>query len=589
MPHSTASTSKRPMLQQVWRASAAGLAVVLLFSAFINPLKFAMPLYTLQILDRIPSSRSIETLFMLTLVALLAVLAGVAMEAIRKRMLNRWGGWIERRFGPVLVAAGIGMMDGDSSSANKALGDLRTLRLFIERAVAPMLDLMWAPVFVAAVYLIHPLLGAIMLGAIATRVLLALAQESLVSEPRRVAGHARDDARDIVTSAQRNVDTVRALGMAESLSLLWHGSMSTRLDERDRASARSDLMAALGQGLYRVLYVGGMGTGIYLVIFGELTIGGVIAANIILRFGFRIVDRGARRWRMLIRARSSYRRLQTQLDAIGSARADVSSTSGVSIGAADLDAPLLVEQVSHRYQGSNQSVLKRLNLSLERGELLSIMGPSGSGKSTLAKLLVGRFQPRHGRVLLGNVAVARLPDQVKASFVGYLPQHSSLFDGSVRDNIARMDRGDLDTVIDAARLAGIHDTIVRLPQGYDTVLDNEASRLSGGEFKRIALARAFYGRPRLVVLDEPEAALDRTSRRVLRKALQILRDSGSTVVVTTQSGGLAKSADRCLILGGDGSRLVAGKDAVAPVAAVKFEDLDLGRRGRSAANNSRNT
>jgi ABC-type protease/lipase transport system fused ATPase/permease subunit len=213
------------------------------------------------------------------------------------------------------------------------------------------------------------------------------------------------------------------------------------------------------------------------------------------------------------------------------------------------------------------------------------MGPSGSGKSTLARLLIGRLLPRAGQVLIGDVAVARLPDRIKAELVGYLPQHPALFGGSVRDNIARMEWGDVDAVIDAAKLAGIHDAIVRLPQGYDTVLDSDAPELSGGERKRIALARAFYGRPRLVVLDEPEAALDRASRRVLRRALQTLRDGGSTVVVTTQSGRLARSADRALILGGDRPRLVDGDEAVAPLPTkAPIDDLEQHRRLRSDRN-----
>ena len=589
----------RSPLQGAWRASAGGLTAVLVFGAFINLLKFAMPLYTLQILDRIPSSRSIETLVMLTLIALLAVIAGVALEAIRSRLFGSWGGWIERRFGPTLVAAGLGNGNGAadsgaSPSADNGLRDLRTLRSFVERAAAPLLDLMWAPLFVVAVYLVHPLLGALMLGAIALRLSLALVQEALIREPRRAAGDARDYARDIVTDAQRNADTVGALGMAANLTRRWHGSVSTRLEERDRAGARSDLMAALDQGLYRLLYVGGMGAGIWLVILGELTIGGVIAGNIIMRFGFRLVGQGARRWRMLTRARGAYRRVKTQLAILDSSAA----ASGTSMTAADLDAPLRVERVSYRYPGAREAIVKRLDLNLARGELLSVMGPSGSGKSTFAQLLAGRLVPRHGQILLGDVAVARLPDTVKAGFAGYLPQHPALFNGSVRDNIARMDLahvgegsdGGIDTgigigmeaVIDAAKLADIHDAIVRLPQGYDTVLDSDAPGLSGGERKRIALARAFYGRPRLVVLDEPEAALDRASRRVLRRALQTLAAAGSTVVVITQSGRLARSADRSLILGGDRPQLVDAAEAAAPVPA-SVENLDRRRQRRQSS------
>ncbi len=562
--------SSRAPLRQAWQDSLGGIVAVLSFGAFINLLKFTMPLYTLQVLDRIPGSHSVETLVMLTLIAVPAVLSGVALEAVRSRMFGTWGGWIERRFGPMLVSAGFrGGVDRGAVIADEGLKDLRTLRGFVESAAAPLLDLMWTPFFIFAVYLIHPYLCVVMSGAMVLRLLVALLQEVLIREPRRAAGSARDEARDIVSNARRQVDTVAALGMAGNLTRRWRESLSSRQVERGRAAPPRGLTSALAQGLYRSLYVGGMGLGVWLLILGELTIGGVIAGNIILRFGFRLVDRGARRWRMLTRATAAYRRLKERLDGI--------APSVASAGEADLDAPLRIEGVSYRYPGGREAVLKRLDLNLQRGELLSVMGPSGSGKSTLAQLLVGRLQPRHGQILLGNVAVARLPESVRSRAVGYLAQEGALFDGSVRENIARMGRGDLDAVIDAARLAGVHELVVRLPQGYDTPLDNAASGLSVGQKKRIALARAFYGRPRLVVLDEPEAALDRQSRRVLKQALQTLRAGGATLVITTQSGSLARSADRALILGGDRPQLVEGKDAVSPVAGLA-DVADLQRR-----------
>ncbi len=550
--------SPHHLLHRAWRASRGGLVSVLLFGAFINLLKFTMPLYTLQLLDRIPSSRSVETLVMLTLIALLAVAAGVALEAVRKRMFTHWGGWLEDLFGPALAAEA--MAGSSTNSPGEGLRDLRALRAFVERAAAPLLDLMWAPLFVVAVYLVHPLMGAVMLGAILLRLVLAVLQETAVRESRRAAGNAQEEARDMLANARRQADTVGALGMTDSLSRRWRDNMATRLHQSGRVALRNDIAAALGQGLYRTLYVSGMGLGVWLLILDELTIGGVIAGNIIMRFGYRLVDRGARRWRMLGRAKLAYRRLKGQLTKMSG-----KSAAETSLDPADLTAALTLEQVAYRYQGARQSILKRLDMQLEPGELLSIMGPSGSGKSTLARLLVGSLPPTRGQLLLGNTAVSRLPDLARARSVGYLPQEPDLFEGTVRENIARLDLGDLGEVMDAAKLAGIHEFIIRLPQGYDTPLDKEACGLSGGERKRIALARAFYRRPHLVVLDEPEAGLDRGSRRILRQALQNLRRGGSILVITTQSGRLARSADRCLILGSDSPRLVAGQDAAAPL------------------------
>jgi ABC-type protease/lipase transport system fused ATPase/permease subunit len=205
-------------------------------------------------------------------------------------------------------------------------------------------------------------------------------------------------------------------------------------------------------------------------------------------------------------------------------------------------------------------VFRRINVTIEPGEMLCIMGPSATGKTTLSRLLTGILMPRSGQVRLGDIEIGRLPPELLSGLVGYLQQEVHLFTGTVRENIARMGEGDFEDIVEAARIANIHETIVRLPQGYDTEIADETSALSGGERKRIALARAFYGRPRLIVLDEPEANLDRASLKALIEAMETLKAQGSTIVVTTQSRRLGKIADRVLILG-SGSAQVRDSDA----------------------------
>jgi PrtD family type I secretion system ABC transporter len=524
-----------------------------MFGAFINVLKFAMPLYTLQILDRIPASRSVETLVMLTLIALLAITAGIALEAVRRRMLAQWGAWIEREFGPRLFLAGISGRDNRRPvSASDALGDLSTLRSFVARSAAAWLDVVWAPVFVIAVCLVHPVLGLILVAALALLLVLAIAQERMTRKPRRASGNASSDAKGIVATAERNSETVGALSMAPNLTELWRRSIETRLDESDRSEARIVVFATLVQGLYRCLYIGGLGAGIWLVIEDTLTLGGVIAANIIMRFGFRLVARAARKWRALMNARRAYRRLAAQLS--------VTAAADSSVAESELNAPLVLENVAFRYPGQSEPVFRRIDVSAAAGEVLCIIGPSASGKSTFSRLLTGILSPRTGQVRLGDIEIGRLPPAMQARVVGYLPQEIRLFRGSVRANIARMGDGEFEDAVAAARLAHIHDTIVRLPQGYDTEIDDETPCLSGGERKRIALARAYYGRPRLIVLDEPEANLDRRSRKALIKAIQTLKAHGSTIVVTTQATRLGKVADTVLILGEGRAAIRSGDD-----------------------------
>ncbi len=542
-PAKSKGTADSQILRRMWGESRAGVGVLTLFSAVINILKFTTPLYMVQILDRIPSSRSVETLVMITIIALLAVVAGVALEAVRRRMFARWGAWIERELGPNLFHTGIsGQGKERSATATRSLNDLSTLRTFVSSSAAAWFDVVWAPLFVVMVYLIHPVLGTIGLAAIAVVILLGVLQEVMTREPRRASHDASSDARNLVVSAERNSETVGALGMATNLTERWRRSTTARHDEAERSQARIAYFAAMMQGLGRCLRIAGLGVGIWLVIQDILTIGAVIAAGIIMRFGFRLVQNAVRKWRALMNARHAYQRLKVQLS--------LNDTASPSIAAATSDAPLILERVSYRHHGQSKYVFRRLEVTVEAGELLCIIGASATGKSTLSNLVTGVLTPRSGQVRLGDIEISRLPPEELAQLVGYLPQEVRLFDGSIRENIARMGEGDFEAVVSAARLANIHEAIVRLPQGYDTYISDDAPILSGGERKRIAIARAFYGQPRLVVLDEPEANLDRRSRRVLNQALQTLKAQGSTIVVTSQSKRVGESADKVLILGG---------------------------------------
>jgi ATP-binding cassette, subfamily C, type I secretion system permease/ATPase len=559
------------VLRDAWRASSGGVAAVIAFGAVINALKFAMPLYTIQILDRIPDSRSMETLVMLTVIAILAVVAGVSLDAVRRRMLARWGGWIERQFGPRLFYSRLTYRkNGKPASPAQPLADLSTLRGFVTRSAAAWLDVVWAPVFVIAVFLVHPVLGVIQLVAIALLILLGILQEKFTRDPRRASGAAANDAKAIVRSTRRSHETVRGLGMAAGLTDRWKNSTALRLEELDRTEARTAVFSALILGLYRCLYVGGLGAGIWLAINDSLSLGGVIAGNIMIRFGFRLVARPARKWRSLVNARRAYQRLSSLL-----ARAD---QQRASVRVADLEGPLSLENVSHRYGGQPGPVFRHIDVIASPGEILCVTGPSAAGKSTLSRLITGIFAPRSGRARLGDIDISRLPPEIHARLIGYLPQQTRFFKGTIRQNIARMSEGDFEDIVTAARLANIHDTILALPKGYDTVIDDEAAGLSGGEIKRIALARAYFRQPLLMVLDEPEAHLDRRSRKVLIKALQFFRARGSIIVVTTQSSRLGKIADQVLILGGNRAQVVSRDDAAFP-APVRIADAR--RTGRA--------
>jgi PrtD family type I secretion system ABC transporter len=531
-------------LAAAWRASRGGLAAIGVFSVFINLLKFTLPLYLIQVLDRIPASRSVETLVMLTVMAVVALSCGMALDVVRRRMFSRWGVWIEDRFGPPIVQQGLSNASTRSIDPEQALGDLSRLRGFLRSRAATWLDVVWAPVFLFGVYLIHPVLGTVALCGVGLLIVLALLQEWTTRDSRRASSDAYREADSLMLTAERNRESVQALSMSQNLAARWQRTASGRLIERERIEARSTIFSTLMSGLGQFVRLGMIAFGIWLVLGDSMNLGGIFAARIMVGSGFKLMENAVRNWRSLRDALSSYRNLKEYL------ADDTEAKPSVLPGTTE--SPLILDLVSFRYKGQREDVFRRLSLELEPGELLLVIGTATTGKTTFSRLLVGLLAPRYGQLRFGDVELWRLPEDLRADLIGYLPQHTELFDGTVRENIARMGDGSLHDVVEAAKLVGIHDLIVHMPEGYDTEISADALGLSGSERKRIALARAVFRRPRLIVLDEPSANLDSPSRRMMEDALKQLKSQGCTIVVTQaiQSSQISRIADKFLILGG---------------------------------------
>jgi PrtD family type I secretion system ABC transporter len=518
--------------------------VIFIFSIFINLLKFASPLFLLHVLDRVLASRSIETLVMLTIATLMAILTAVSLEAVRRRMLARWGIWIEQRFGEVLLERSLNQAQTiDFATARQSLSDLSTLRSFVTSKAAAFIDIIWAPLFFIGVYLIHPLLGIITLVAVGVLVLAGIIQELISRTSRRSARQASGAAGQIVLGAERNIETVGALSMSANVIDKWRRSVGIHHDERDRSEASAAFYAMVRRGIGMFLRIILIAVGIWLVIQNALTIGGMFAARLMAGFGYRIVEQAARNWVNLREAATAYRNVRKCLESDYSA--------DVSFAASIYSSSIALDDISFRYESGRDYVFRRFKLEIHPGELILILGRAATGKTTISRLLVGRLTPNRGRVNIGGVELMRLPPAVRAELIGYLPQHAELFSGTVRQNIARMSDGAFEDVVAAANRAGVHETILRLPQGYDTEISDDEIVLSGSERKRVAMARAFYKSPRLLVLDEPHANLDQPSRRILERALRELKKEGVSVVVTqtAQSPRLQKYADKIVMLG----------------------------------------
>ncbi len=525
----------RSQLQDAVARCRAGLALVAGFSLGVNLLMLTLPLYMLQLFDRVIGGRSAETLLYLTLIAGAALLALGVLEAVRGRVMGTLGAWLEGRLGAPLLIASI-----RAGASVQPLRDLATLRGFLTgSAVFPIMDAPWTPLFIAVIFLLHPLLGwASLAGAV---LLFALAVTNDLSQRRPtagaqafiVAGLREGDA------AVRNADVVLAMGMAGNLAKRWEGTTGQALDHLVRAGNRGGALSALSKFLRLALQIGMLGAGAGLILQGELTPGGMIAGSVLLGRALAPVDQAIGSWKLAIAARAAYGRIRQSLAA---------AETGPGMPLPRPQGALTAEGLAYVHPGAGEPMLRGVDFRLAPGESLGVIGPSASGKTTLARLLVGNIRPGAGHLRLDGADLWRWDGDALGAHLGYLPQDVELFDATVRENIARMGDGDADAVIAAAKRAGAHEMIIKLPQGYDTVIGEGGAVLSGGQRQRVALARVLYGAPSLVVLDEPNANLDLPGEAALIDTLDSLKRDGVTTVVIAHRPSILRHVDQVLVL-----------------------------------------
>jgi ABC-type protease/lipase transport system fused ATPase/permease subunit len=492
---------------------------------------------------------------MLTTITVAAIICAVILEVIRRRMFMHWGSWIERSFGPTLFAHCLKNESGQFPSVSKATRDIGTIRSFVSgSALIAWLDAIWAPLFIGCVYLISPILGYIVLVASLLALGLGVLNEFLTREIREASYIARKDSRDLIASAEQNQETVESLNMASNFAEHWSSSTFTKLDESLRGRKIHIYFAALMRLIARFLRVSVLAVGIWLVIEQSLSLGAVIAANVLARIAYSLVQNAMLRWQDLVTAKRAYLKIKSALDKRHAAN--------ISMPVVFKNTPCIINDVRYRHPRKPSSIFRKLNIALNPGDILFVVGPSGSGKTTFSKLVSGLLSPRDGSIKLGEVDVYRLQQRAQTLEIGKLPQHITLFPGTVRQNIARMSEGDIGSVIEAAKIAGIHETIIDLPDGYDTEIEDNDPILSHGHRKSIALARAFYEQPQLIVLDEPIPHLDYQLRSGLFNGLKRLKEKGAIIVLTTQSKRFCNLADKVLVLDGPKHHLLQSSDKI---------------------------
>ena len=503
-------------------------ACAALFSLAINLLLLAAPLYMLQVFDRVLASRSGETLLMLSVAALLAVALGAVLDVVRARLLAAAGMALERSLAP----AALERLSG--------LREVHALRAFLSGpGVLALFDAPWLPAFLLLIFLFHPLLGCAALAGAVAMVITAVLNERLTRGPlERGAAQASRASRWIETGL-RNSEVIRALGMHPALIRRWAAANDSALAEQHLGTTRGAFFAGLSRSLRQLIQMALLALGAWLVIEQNLTAGVMMAATIILGRALAPVETLVAGWKSLVEARAAWRRLKERIG------------EQERVAAMDLPAPtgrMTVEGAAYLHPGAEHAALRGVSFALAPGESLGIIGPNAAGKSTLAKLIAGIAVPRAGSVRLDGAEISAWPRERLAPYLGYLPQDVQLFAGTVAQNIARLGEPDPGAVVRAAQRARIHELVLRLPQGYDTEVGDAGERLSGGVRRRIALARALYGAPRLVVLDEPNADLDHAGDEALLAALRDLRTEGVTTVVVAHRPSLLAGMDLLLVL-----------------------------------------
>ncbi|WP_263262739.1 type I secretion system permease/ATPase [Pseudomonas sp. RIT-PI-S] len=512
------------------------------FTALINVLMLVPSIYMLQVYDRVLSSQNETTLAMLTaMVVGFFVFIGL-LEAVRSFVVIRIGSEMERRLNLRVYQAAfernLGRAEG---SAAQALADLTLVRQFATGpALFAFFDAPWFPVYLLVIFVFNPWLGLLASGGAVLLVVLAWLNEALTRKPLAEAGHFSTTSSQLSDSHLSNAETIQAMGMLAPLRRRWFALHDQYLARQNRASDTGAVIGSLSKAARLCLQSLVLGLGALLVIEGQISGGMMIAGSILMGRALAPIDQVIAVWKQWSSARLAWQRLDALL---------VDHPERAT--PMPLPAPtgqISVEQVSAAPPGSRTITLHQLGFALNAGDVLGVLGASGSGKSTLARVLIGVWQPLAGSVRLDGGELHRWDREALGQYVGYLPQDIELFSGTIAENISRFSDADPQKVVAAAQMAGVHEMILRLPQGYDTHLGDGGSGLSGGQKQRIALARALYGEPKLVVLDEPNSNLDTNGEAALASAIAQLKARGCTVVLITHRSAVLNQADRLLVL-----------------------------------------
>ncbi|MEP3638462.1 MAG: type I secretion system permease/ATPase [Paracoccaceae bacterium] len=532
---------KKSPVSSAWRALRPGLTAIGFFSLILNVLMLAGPLYMLQVYDRVLTSQNMDTLFALSiLLGGVFVVTGL-LDLIRMRILNRLGARFELTIGAPILKASIRRRVQGTSCAENPAADVNGLRDFISGpTLIAFFDAPWIPLYLGVLYVLHPYLGALGLAGALLLTLMALINNARSADVMQNASRARARSDGLFTSSEHNAELVQAMGMTGDLARRWTALQHDAHHLKSRVGDRLASFSVMSKTIRMALQSGMLGLGAALAVIGEATAGVMIAATIVLARALAPIDQLIGQWRTFLAARGSYKSLRALSETYPEAPQRLAMPRPqISLNAAIAQAgpPL-----------AKNATIGGIDFALSAGDVVAVIGHSGSGKSTLAKMLAGIWIPQRGAIRLDGTPMDKWDPQELGHLIGYLPQDVQLFDGTIRENIARFSTSIDDAkVLAAAISADVHDLISNLPDGYATEIGN-GFHLSGGQRQRIALARALYDDPFILVLDEPNSDLDGQGELALRNAIRAASGRGAITFVMTHRPSTLEAVNKVLTL-----------------------------------------
>jgi ATP-binding cassette subfamily C protein EexD len=544
-------------LQVALKACKGSFISVGFFSFFVNALMLVPSFYMLQVYGRVVTSGSVTTLVMLTLIMTLLLVTMGALEWTRSRIMIRASTRLDVLLSRDVYRASFkrALDTGGMDASAQALNDLTGLRQFLTGSgLFAFFDVPWLPVYIGVMFLFHPWYGWIAIASAIILLLLAVVNERLTSKKLAQANRENIAASLYTTKNLRNAEVIESMGMLESLMGRWASRQKKVLLLQSQASDAGGLITSASKTFRMLLQSLILGVGAYLAVQHEINPGLMIAGSILIGRALAPIDMMIGSWKGFINARSQYARLTEVLDKQLAEKERM-----------ELPAPqgnVLVENLIVSAPGAKSPILRNISFAVPAGTIVGVIGPSASGKSTLARALLGIWPAQHGVVRLDGADVNAWDKRLLGPHVGYLPQDIELFEGSISENIARFGEVEPVKVIEAAKTAGVHELILQLPEGYDTTIGSDGVNLSGGQRQRIGLARAIYGMPRLIVLDEPNSNLDETGEKALANTLTLLKGAGATVFVITHRTSILAQLDRLLVMAKGSISLYGLRDKV---------------------------